>query len=97
MLHKTWLVRGVQTVGLLTPLLAQADVVNDSKLTLGTRNFYIDRDYKENNPPHSRVGSWTQGFDLRFARTAVAGAAMTRSSLTARAVRSRPMNTAVAV
>ncbi|WP_137807469.1 OprD family porin [Pseudomonas sp. G(2018)] len=67
MLHKAWLVRGIQTVGLLTPLLAQADVVNDSKLTLGTRNFYIDRDYKENNPPHSRVGSWTQGFDLRFA------------------------------
>ena len=67
MLHKAWLVRGVQTVGLLTPLLAQADVVSDSKLTLGTRNFYIDRDYKENNPPHSRVGSWTQGFDLRFA------------------------------
>ncbi len=67
MLHKTWWVRGGQTVGLLMPLLAQADVVSDSKLTLGTRNFYIDRDYKGNNPPHSRVGSWTQGFDLRFA------------------------------
>ena len=67
MLHKTWLVRGIQTVGLLTPILAQADVVSDSRLTLGTRNFYIDRDFKQDNPPHSRVGSWTQGFDLRFA------------------------------
>ncbi|NBA94258.1 OprD family porin [Pseudomonas sp. R5(2019)] len=67
MLDKTWLVRGVQAVGLLTPLLAHADVVSDSSLALGTRNFYIDRDFKEDNPARSRVGSWTQGFDLRFA------------------------------
>ena len=67
MLQKTWLVRGVQTVGLLAPFLAQADVINDSSLALGMRNFYIDRDFKEDNPAKSRVGSWTQGFDLRFA------------------------------
>ena len=67
MLHKTWWVRGGQTVGLLMPLLAQADVVSDSKLTLGTRNFYIDRAYTGNNPPRSPVASWTEGFGLRFA------------------------------
>lgn len=64
-----WIARSVQAAGLtglLAPMVAQADFVDDSRLSLGLRNFYIDRDYKENNPAHSRVGSWTQGFDLRF-------------------------------
>jgi len=51
---------------LMTPMLAQADFVEDSQLALGLRNFYIDRDFKGDNPKNSRVGSWTQGFDLRF-------------------------------
>ncbi len=67
MLQRTWWVRGVQTIGLCAPLLAQADIVDDSNLALGLRNFYIDRDFKGDNPARSRVGSWTQGFDLRFA------------------------------
>lgn len=45
---------------------AYADVVQDSHLSLGLRNFYVDRDFKQDNAPRSRVGSWSQGFDLQF-------------------------------
>lgn len=45
---------------------AQADVVEDSHLSLGLRNFYVDRDFKQTDAPKSRIGSWSQGFDLQF-------------------------------
>ncbi|MDE1167416.1 MAG: OprD family porin [Pseudomonas sp.] len=44
----------------------RADFVQDSGLTLGLRNFYLDRDFKQNDAPKSKVGSWSQGFDLKF-------------------------------
>ena len=50
----------------LMPLAAQADFVEDSQMNLGLRNFYVDRDFKGDNPRTSRDGSWSQGFDLRF-------------------------------
>ena len=31
---------------LLCPLAAQADLIGDSQLNLGLRNFYIDRDFR---------------------------------------------------
>ena len=52
--------------GLLSPLAACADLIADSQLNLGLRNFYLDRDLRGDSSPTSRVGSWTQGFDLRF-------------------------------
>jgi len=69
MFQASWFTRCVQTAGLaglMTPMMAQADFVEDSHLGLGLRNFYIDRDFKGENPKNSRIGSWTQGFDLRF-------------------------------
>lgn len=45
---------------------AQADFFDDSHLSLGMRNFYVDRDYKQDNAAKSRTGSWSQGFDLQF-------------------------------
>lgn len=54
------------TVGLCAASNAQADFVDDSHLTLGLRNFYVDRDFKQDNAPKSRTGSWSQGFDLQF-------------------------------
>ncbi|MFZ3206417.1 MAG: OprD family porin [Pseudomonas sp.] len=53
-------------IGLLLPLAAHADFAEDSQLNLGLRNFYLDRDFRGDTPPASRVGSWSQGFDLRF-------------------------------
>lgn len=69
MFQASWFTCCVQTAslaGIITPMMAQADFVEDSHLALGLRNFYIDRDFKGENPKNSRVGSWTQGFDLRF-------------------------------
>ncbi|MGX1021976.1 hypothetical protein AB7M33_004652 [Pseudomonas sp. Y3 TE3536] len=43
-----------------------ADVLKDSHLTLGLRNFYYDRDFKQTDAPKSRVGSWSQDFDAQF-------------------------------
>ncbi|KQQ64981.1 porin [Pseudomonas sp. Leaf127] len=54
------------TVGLCAASTAQAGFVEDSHLTLGLRNFYVDRDFKQDNAPKSRTGSWSQGFDLQF-------------------------------
>jgi len=45
---------------------ARADFFQDSQLTLGLRNFYVDRDFKQRNAPLSKVGSWSQGFDLIY-------------------------------
>ncbi|RMP62886.1 hypothetical protein ALQ18_02300 [Pseudomonas marginalis pv. marginalis] len=44
----------------------KADALQDSHLSLGLRNFYVERDFKQDDAPISRVGSWTQGFDLQF-------------------------------
>ncbi|MCF5723177.1 OprD family porin [Pseudomonas syringae] len=44
----------------------RADFLKDSQLTLGLRNFYVDRDFKQDDAPKSRVGSWSQGFDLKY-------------------------------
>lgn len=54
------------TAGVCTIGTAQADFADDSHLTLGLRNFYVDRDFKQDNAPKSRTGSWSQGFDLQF-------------------------------
>lgn len=46
--------------------LTTADVITESNTLLAFRNAYIDRDYKQNEAPISRAGSWTQGADLQF-------------------------------
>lgn len=56
----------VTTIGTLTSTAASADYIGDSHLTLGLRNFWVDRDFKQDNAPKSRTGSWSQGFDLQF-------------------------------
>ncbi|NQD74955.1 OprD family porin [Pseudomonas sp. CM27] len=67
MFHKNWLASGVAAglMGMCVPISAQADFVGDRQISLGLRNFYLDRDFKQNGAPQSRVGSWTQGFDFR--------------------------------
>ncbi|MCV4285530.1 OprD family porin [Pseudomonas capsici] len=56
----------VAAMGALSGTAARADYIDDSHLTLGLRNFWVDRDYKQDNAPKSRTGSWSQGFDLQF-------------------------------
>lgn len=53
------------SVGLIA-CQAQADFFEESSLNLGLRNFYFDRDFKKSDALKSRVGNWSQGFDLQF-------------------------------
>ncbi|EZH81754.1 porin [Ectopseudomonas composti] len=68
MFKNNWLAGSMGAVGLMgmfASISAQADFVDDRQVSLGLRNFYIDRDFKQHDAPKSRVGSWTQGFDFR--------------------------------
>ncbi|WP_457978195.1 OprD family porin [Ectopseudomonas composti] len=68
MFHNNWLAGSMGAVGLMgmfASISAQADFIDDRQVSLGLRNFYIDRDFKQHDAPKSRVGSWTQGFDFR--------------------------------
>lgn len=70
MFHKTLLARTVQGSALLAalgaPLAAQADFVDDSHLKLDLRNYFLDRNFTESGAAQSKVGNWSQGFDLQF-------------------------------
>ncbi|MBS7661611.1 OprD family porin [Pseudomonas lalucatii] len=68
MFYKNFMACAVSAVSLISvfvPMSAQADFVEDRQISLGLRNFYIDRDFKQDDAPKSRIGSWTQGFDFR--------------------------------
>lgn len=63
--------------GLCLPLLAHADFISDSKGTIELRNFYMNRDYRQDaplpavkgkSPAESKAYSseWAQGFLLRM-------------------------------
>lgn len=68
MFQNNWLVGSMGAVGLMgmfASISAQADFIDDRQVSLGLRNFYIDRDFKQHDAPKSRIGSWTQGFDFR--------------------------------
>jgi hypothetical protein len=55
-------------VGVLAQQASAAGFIEDSKATLGLRNFYINQDFRDgngNNVP-SKYEEWGQGFDLRF-------------------------------
>ena len=46
---------------------AMADFVDDSHLSLETRNFYMNRDWREDHPSGKhKLEEWGQGFMLRF-------------------------------
>jgi hypothetical protein len=41
---------------------AHADFVKDSSATLTTRNFYLNRDFRQSGAPQSKAEEWAQGF-----------------------------------
>ncbi|QKJ35617.1 OprD family porin [Pseudomonas sp. FP1154] len=41
---------------------AQADFLKDSSATLTTRNFYLNRDFRQSGAPQAKAEEWTQGF-----------------------------------
>src|SRR5690606_29370510 len=65
---KTPIARGVAlaTLGatLAVPTIAQAAFIEDTKAGLELRNFYFNRDFRE-DPGQSKAEEWAQGFILR--------------------------------
>ncbi|RBJ83553.1 porin [Pseudomonas sp. MWU12-2534b] len=58
-------------VGVLAQQAGAAGFIEDSKATLGLRNFYINTDNRDGHPSstsntRSKNAEWGQGFDLRF-------------------------------
>jgi hypothetical protein len=51
-------------LGLMLSGFGQAALVSDSTVTLTSRNFYLDRDYK-GETPYAAAREWAQGFILR--------------------------------
>ncbi|MDH4556064.1 OprD family porin [Pseudomonas sp. BN417] len=51
-------------LGLSTPALA--DFVKDGKASLELRNFYFNRDFRQDNAAQSKAEEWAQGFLLRY-------------------------------
>jgi hypothetical protein len=50
--------------GLSAP--ASAEFLKDSKASLELRNFYFNRDYRQDNAAQSKQEEWAQGFLLRY-------------------------------
>ena len=50
----------------MAPMVAHADLVSDSHLRVDMRNFYLNRDFTNSDAAQSKVGNWSQGFDLQF-------------------------------
>lgn len=57
---------GPLLVGLMVSPGAQADFINDSQATLDLRNFYMNRDFRQQGAVQSQAGSWSQAFMFRF-------------------------------
>jgi len=66
---KTPIARGVAlaTLGatLAIPTMAQAAFIEDTKASLELRNFYYNRDYRQDGANQSKQDEWAQGFLLR--------------------------------
>ena len=48
------------------PSLAQAAFVEDASGSLSLRNFYMNRDFRDNTSGQSKAEDWGQGFMLRL-------------------------------
>ena len=51
-------------IGVCSP--ASAALIADSTAVLDTRNFYMNRDFRQDGAPQSKAEEWAQGFMLRF-------------------------------
>ncbi len=65
-LHKRTIPSLLLLSGCLLPVIAHADFVEDSQLSLETRNFYMNRDFRDNASGNHKAEDWGQGFMLRY-------------------------------
>lgn len=59
--------------GAASSVYANADFLKDAKASLDTRNFYMSRDFRQDNAPQSKAEEWAQGFLLRYESGFTAG------------------------
>lgn len=52
--------------GLLVVQESHADFISDSKATLMIRNYYYNRDFRQDNAVQSHADEWAQGFWLKY-------------------------------
>ena len=52
---------------------ASADFIKDSKASVELRNFYFNRDFRQDNAAQSKQEEWAQGFMMRFESGFTAG------------------------
>jgi hypothetical protein len=50
---------------LALPMMAHAEFIKDSKATLEARNFYFNRDFRQDGASQAKREEWAQGFILR--------------------------------
>lgn len=48
------------------PCVSNAGPIDESQLSLNFRNLYLNRNFTNSEAPTSKVGDWSQGFDLQF-------------------------------
>jgi hypothetical protein len=69
-MSKTSLARAVALAALgasvTLPGIAQAEFIKDSKASLELRNFYFNRDFRQEGATQSKAEEWAQGFLLRY-------------------------------
>ncbi|MCO6059396.1 OprD family porin [Pseudomonas sp. MOB-449] len=69
-MSKTSLARAVALAALgasiTLPGVAQAEFIKDSKASLELRNFYFNRDFRQDNAAQAKAEEWAQGFLLRY-------------------------------
>ncbi|MDG1580373.1 OprD family porin [Pseudomonas sp. GOM6] len=69
-MSKSPIARGVALAALGTsltlPTLSQAAFIEDSKASVELRNFYMNRDFRQETATKSKAEEWAQGFLLRF-------------------------------
>ncbi|MFG0464490.1 OprD family outer membrane porin [Pseudomonas putida] len=53
-------------LGSVVPKQVNADVMDDSHLSINLRNLYLNRNFTNRDAPADKVGNWSQGFDLPF-------------------------------
>ncbi len=69
-MSKSPIARGVALAALGTsltlPTISQAAFIEDSKASVELRNFYMNRDFRQDGASQSKAEEWAQGFLLRF-------------------------------
>ncbi|NLD14798.1 MAG: OprD family porin [Gammaproteobacteria bacterium] len=56
----------LSALGLALAVPAQAAFIEDSKASLELRNFYFNRDFRQDGAAQSKAEEWAQGFLLRY-------------------------------